>query len=664
VQQLVNRSGWASGNAMAFYLTGTGTREVESYDGEPGAAAALFVTYATTAQEDSAANRALADSLLAVANALVDTDYTVPSWTLLLRARKTVSVAIDSNTIDSAAIAGLSNTLAKLEPKGKPYGVNVVFNGDPTSRAGFAWYTNQNVTGGMVQVVQGNTNDTAAFASPAVTVNAASRALTDVNYNVSGNALNQLAGIPDNSKRSYTSNKATVTGLTANTAYSYRVGKAGAWSGIGHFTTAAAGKGPFTFVYFTDPQANTDDMFAVSAKTMHKAMSMYPSANFLLSCGDLIETSGSTNSEWEYEQFFATQQDIWYNAVFAPIIGNHDKSANKNYTYHFNTPVVSFDSVMSTTPGSVYSFVYGDALFMALSYEDYGVAGYLDSLKNWMKATVAANQSAKWKIVFFHKTMYTGSRSHQSDADGKTVRETMGPLFDSLKIDLALQGHDHIYEVMGPIKNGALVADAVTNRTVVTPDARANVTGYLGGTFDVADGTLYFLNNSAGKKKYEPRSRQQMDSAETAINVTNYFGLFTGRFGQTGEPTFSNIRVSTDSINVSTYTVSETGDATLFDAFKVVKEDAVGMRPSLQPGASLRNLSVRINRNTHVLSIVRAHGNDAVRLSAFNCAGKNVMNKVSTSRVTIVPLGSLPAGQYFLKISAGAEKTQIKLPNF
>ncbi len=45
VQSLVNRAGWVGGNAMAFYITGTGTREVESADDEPTKAAQLIVTY-------------------------------------------------------------------------------------------------------------------------------------------------------------------------------------------------------------------------------------------------------------------------------------------------------------------------------------------------------------------------------------------------------------------------------------------------------------------------------------------------------------------------------------------------------------------------------------------------------------------------------------------
>ena len=68
------------------------------------------------------------------------------------------------------------------------------------------------------------------------------------------------------------------------------------------------------------------------------------------------------------------------------VVGNHDNSANKNFTNHFNTKSEGFDATMSTTPGSVYSFVYGDALFMAMNSENYSTAGYLDSTKSWMRA--------------------------------------------------------------------------------------------------------------------------------------------------------------------------------------------------------------------------------------------------------------------------------------
>ncbi|MDH4119360.1 MAG: hypothetical protein OEW30_18410, partial [Acidimicrobiia bacterium] len=48
VQEVVDRPGWASGNAMAFIVTGSGERVAESYNGDPSAAPLLRITYSTT----------------------------------------------------------------------------------------------------------------------------------------------------------------------------------------------------------------------------------------------------------------------------------------------------------------------------------------------------------------------------------------------------------------------------------------------------------------------------------------------------------------------------------------------------------------------------------------------------------------------------------------
>jgi hypothetical protein len=45
IQEIVNRSGWASGNALALIVTGTGERVAESYDGS--AAPELHIEYLT-----------------------------------------------------------------------------------------------------------------------------------------------------------------------------------------------------------------------------------------------------------------------------------------------------------------------------------------------------------------------------------------------------------------------------------------------------------------------------------------------------------------------------------------------------------------------------------------------------------------------------------------
>lgn len=45
LQQVVDRPGWASGNAVAFVVTGTGRRVAEAFEGSPSAAPLLHVEY-------------------------------------------------------------------------------------------------------------------------------------------------------------------------------------------------------------------------------------------------------------------------------------------------------------------------------------------------------------------------------------------------------------------------------------------------------------------------------------------------------------------------------------------------------------------------------------------------------------------------------------------
>lgn len=169
--------------------------------------------------------------------------------------------------------------------------------------------------------------------------------------------------------------------------------------------------------------------------------------------------------------------------------------------------------------------------------------------------------------------MYTGA-GHYNDFDIDTIQNRMGPVFDSLKIDLALQGHDHIYEVIGPINNRNLVQHPFITNPTSTSISSDNINGKIGGTFNTFEGTLYFLNRNAGNKGYDP-----------ATMPSSYSNLFTGRFGQPGLPTYSYVTVATDSINISTYKVNPQGVASLFDAFKIVKTSTISncVAPLNQP---------------------------------------------------------------------------------
>jgi len=70
VQEIVNRSSWASGNDMAFIITGSGTRIVYSFDGTPTKAPVLRVTYQTNASPTASNNITVRQRLKDIVNAM------------------------------------------------------------------------------------------------------------------------------------------------------------------------------------------------------------------------------------------------------------------------------------------------------------------------------------------------------------------------------------------------------------------------------------------------------------------------------------------------------------------------------------------------------------------------------------------------------------------
>ena len=587
-----------------------------------------------------------------------ETDYTTPSWTLYQRA--------------------LAVAAKQLVEKDYPYNVNVCVNGDPKTQFGATWFTNADVTDGELQLVQGKATDEEAFSSSTKYL-ATVEFTGEMNYNIKENLLE---GIEPLTKKSYASHKVLINNLTPNTTYSYRVGKNGAWSQIGTFTTAKANKDEFEFIYVTDTQSQNDGMFTVSKTTIEKAQKMIPNAKFLLLAGDFIESGEESyygySSEWEWEQWFERFKPTCFSLPIVPIQGNHDTSLENGMYYHFNTDkgfnlAQTNDNTRTKMEGTVYSFVYGDALFMVVNYEDIGTViydennrphlsganpEYLDALEIWMRQQVAAHTDVKWKIVSYHKTLFTGSGSHQDDVDGRFVRERMAPVYQDLGIDLALQGHDHIYEVIGVLVAGKNVSDniythlpnAVKEQTTVTPtpaDApsktlSADVTGKRSGIYDVSEGVLYFLNNSAGEKKYYPRSEEQMTAALEEHGVNNYFTMFN-KFGQTGEPTFSHVKVSSNEISIETYTVNKnTAEATLFDAFKVVKGNETVIKSVTSES---EQLIIYPNPANNSITVEIAETIENIRV--FSMTGQEILSQKNSN---VVDLSTIDNGVYLLSV--------------
>jgi len=588
-----------------------------------------------------------ADSVLNVVRGLHATDYTIPSWTRLCKARKTLL-----NRMDSLSAQNLLSEISHLNQKENPYNVCMTINGDPQTRMGFTWFTNQGILNGCVQIVKGKTRSANSFENPTYTFVSDTVNLWNLNYCSENNDLYYNADIYINSKRNYTSHKVLATNLEPNTCYSYRVGYDGHWSSVGDFTTASQPGDSFSFFYITDTQSDNDEGFSFAEKTMTAAKSMFPDTRFCTINGDLVQSQGLFNSEWEWEQFFEQMQDVWSTVPTVPIVAGHDLSVNKNFTHHFHTEKVTFDQEMSVTPGGVYSFVYGDALFIATSLEGSGTPGYLDSVRNFVRASVKAHPLIKWRIALIHRNIYTGSY-HQYDAEQRLFRETIAPVYDEVGIDLVLQGHDHIYEVIGPVFNKMLVENSVTDVKTVTGDVRGNMKGREGGVFHVDRGTLYFLNSSAGMKKYEPLTQDVMDGGYSYHLVPNYWNLFTGKYGQSENPTFSHLKVTRDTLFVSTYEVDFKRVTTLFDAFRVVKSSKNTLVGSPRQE---KDFTVVINPDDMSLSLSGLP--EAEQMELYNMSGRIVASASNSQKMDV---SLLPDGFYILQIFSGKQRFVVKV---
>ena len=122
------------------------------------------------------------------------------------------------------------------------------------------------------------------------------------------------------------------------------------------------------------------------------------------------------------------------------VIGNHEVDSSKlrkdymnyfgleNQYYSFNQKNVHFLALSTETSFDEDSEQYA---FAKQDLEKYSKYPFID-----------------WIIVFYHRYIYGSGSGLEEEKD---FRETYHPLFDKYKVDLALQGHLHVYERTYPI---------------------------------------------------------------------------------------------------------------------------------------------------------------------------------------------------------------------
>ena len=152
---------------------------------------------------------------------------------------------------------------------------------------------------------------------------------------------------------------------------------------------------------------------------------------------------------------------------------------------------------------SVYSFTYGNVGVVSvdandLSYEIQGLLGYSGGAQaSWLKQKLAEFRSAPeidFIIAFYHHCAFSTCESHSSDGG---VRKVLAPLFAQYEVDLAIQGHNHLYERSNPIRY-----DAATNTGKSSVAAVSLSAADPAVVYPEKDGTTYMTVGSAGRPRY------------------------------------------------------------------------------------------------------------------------------------------------------------------
>lgn len=339
----------------------------------------------------------------------------------------------------------------------------------------------------------------------------------------------------------YSSNQVTLDGLEPDTEYMYRFSNGDTVSEVKTFKTG--GTGDFSFFAAGDPQIgsgghlNGEDGWDKTLKLLPKLDS---SASFLLSLGDQVQAG---KDEEEYDAYI--NREGFNGLTLAPIIGNHDDRGNA-HEEHFKVSNVQNEG--KSNAGSNYYYVYNNTLFICLNSnnKDYG------EHKVTIEKAIAENPNVKWRVVTFHHPPYTVAR-HALDKYITDMRSTLVPILKENKIDLVLNGHDHVYTRTHVMDGTKPIIEWENGEEGKAPSEYINPKGIIYVTTNSASGSKFY--DIMQDKKFEYSAVKNQEKV----------------------PNISNVKVTDNSIEVTTY---RTSDKSIVDSFKIVKEDPTPVKPS------------------------------------------------------------------------------------
>jgi hypothetical protein len=212
-------------------------------------------------------------------------------------------------------------------------------------------------------------------------------------------------------------------GLAPETAYYYRAGEGGAFTGLGRFMTGALPGTPFRFAWVADDRDGPEifDSVIVHVAAAGPLLTLYG--------GDLCPRPGY--EDWKTGFFRAPQVDLGGSVPWVNTPGNHEK-------WTANTQAFTCGPVGSASPG-FFSFECGDMHVLVLNSELPLQAG---TTQYAFADADLHGTNRRWKIVMLHKPAYCAG-GHGEDS---TVMALTTAVFEQTGVDVVLSGHSHFYQ--------------------------------------------------------------------------------------------------------------------------------------------------------------------------------------------------------------------------
>ncbi len=263
-----------------------------------------------------------------------------------------------------------------------------------------------------------------------------------------------------------------------------------------------------TFLHLTDCQESKMEKYNRWAEILKAGKEKYPDSKFVAFSGDLTNDSYESLNMNQWIWGLDQPKDTLLDLPISPASGNHDRF-DYSFTDRFDFKYADYvsDSDEELKLGGCYYYKYGkDFLFITLNTNESSGSGF-NKQENWVRDILKKNKDCKWKIVQIHKgVMSTGD--HTNSGDVKQFREKLPKIFAEYKVDLVLQGHDHVYTRTKPYVYGVKEdGESYSGHTVVDEAGVVTKNYEFDGEKRLwnlePEGTHYVTINYCANKDYE-----------------------------------------------------------------------------------------------------------------------------------------------------------------